>query len=128
MELANLGFFEQLGHPQFWVAVVQIIIVDILLAGDNAGFRPRPGASRSSDAIPLSRKRRHHNRTVAGVIPSVAATAVGPVPSAARSTILLRSTTRDGCVRLLAQRSSCVRSPGGSAQPRPGSLKSRSYF
>jgi YjbE family integral membrane protein len=36
MELANLGFFEQLGHPQFWVAVVQIIIVDILLAGDNA--------------------------------------------------------------------------------------------
>jgi len=36
MELANLGFFEQLSHPQFWVAVVQIIIVDILLAGDNA--------------------------------------------------------------------------------------------
>ena len=36
MELANLGFFEQLTHAQFWVAVVQIIIVDILLAGDNA--------------------------------------------------------------------------------------------
>ena len=36
MELANLGFFEQLSHPQFWVAVVQIIIVDLLLAGDNA--------------------------------------------------------------------------------------------
>jgi YjbE family integral membrane protein len=34
--LANLGFIEQLSHPQFWVAVVQIIIVDILLAGDNA--------------------------------------------------------------------------------------------
>ena len=34
--LANLGFIEQLTHPQFWVAVVQIIIVDILLAGDNA--------------------------------------------------------------------------------------------
>ncbi|MBN8478341.1 MAG: TerC family protein [Burkholderiales bacterium] len=36
MELAGLGFLEQLAHPQFWVAVVQIIIVDILLAGDNA--------------------------------------------------------------------------------------------
>ena len=34
--LANLGLVEQLTHPQFWVAVVQIIIVDILLAGDNA--------------------------------------------------------------------------------------------
>jgi YjbE family integral membrane protein len=34
--LANLGFFEQLGHPLFWAAVVQIIIIDILLAGDNA--------------------------------------------------------------------------------------------
>ena len=27
---------EQLATPQFWVAVVQIIIIDILLAGDNA--------------------------------------------------------------------------------------------
>jgi YjbE family integral membrane protein len=36
MELANLGFFEQLTHAGFWVAVVQIIIIDILLAGDNA--------------------------------------------------------------------------------------------
>ena len=36
MELANLGFFEQLTHAKFWVAVLQIIIIDILLAGDNA--------------------------------------------------------------------------------------------
>ena len=36
MELASLGFFEQLSYPQFWVAVVQIILIDILLAGDNA--------------------------------------------------------------------------------------------
>jgi YjbE family integral membrane protein len=28
--------FEQLATPQFWVAVGQIIIIDILLAGDNA--------------------------------------------------------------------------------------------
>jgi YjbE family integral membrane protein len=34
--LANLGFVEQLTHPLFWAAVVQIIIIDILLAGDNA--------------------------------------------------------------------------------------------
>ncbi len=34
--LANMGFIEQLTTPAFWVAVVQIIIVDILLAGDNA--------------------------------------------------------------------------------------------
>jgi YjbE family integral membrane protein len=27
---------EQLATPQFWVAVVQIIVIDILLAGDNA--------------------------------------------------------------------------------------------
>lgn len=34
--LANLGFVEQLSYPQFWVAVTQIILIDILLAGDNA--------------------------------------------------------------------------------------------
>ena len=27
---------EQLATPQFWVAVVQIIVIDILLSGDNA--------------------------------------------------------------------------------------------
>jgi YjbE family integral membrane protein len=36
MELAELGFIEQLSYPQFWVAVLQIILIDILLAGDNA--------------------------------------------------------------------------------------------
>ena len=36
MELAGLGFWEQLTHTAFWVAVVQIIVIDILLAGDNA--------------------------------------------------------------------------------------------
>jgi YjbE family integral membrane protein len=36
MELAGLGFWEQLTHASFWVAVVQIIVIDILLAGDNA--------------------------------------------------------------------------------------------
>jgi len=36
MELAGLGFWEQLTHAGFWVAVVQIIVIDILLAGDNA--------------------------------------------------------------------------------------------
>jgi len=36
MELAGLGFWEQMTHGGFWVAVVQIIVIDILLAGDNA--------------------------------------------------------------------------------------------
>jgi len=36
MELQGLGFWEQLTHTAFWVAVVQIIVIDILLAGDNA--------------------------------------------------------------------------------------------
>jgi YjbE family integral membrane protein len=36
MELAGLGFWEQMTHTAFWVAVVQIIVIDILLAGDNA--------------------------------------------------------------------------------------------
>ena len=36
MELAGLGFWEQMTHTGFWVAVVQIIVIDILLAGDNA--------------------------------------------------------------------------------------------
>ena len=35
-ELASLGFLEQLTHAGFWAAVLQIIIIDILLAGDNA--------------------------------------------------------------------------------------------
>jgi len=36
MELAQLGIWEQLTHAGFWVAVVQIIVIDLLLAGDNA--------------------------------------------------------------------------------------------
>jgi YjbE family integral membrane protein len=36
MELQGLGFWEQMTHGAFWVAVVQIIVIDILLAGDNA--------------------------------------------------------------------------------------------
>jgi len=36
MELQGLGFWEQMTYTAFWVAVVQIIVIDILLAGDNA--------------------------------------------------------------------------------------------
>lgn len=81
-----------------------------ITAGAIDGLRPRPDASFTSASTPPDSNRRSHNDAVFTVVPSLRAIRDGGRPSAARSTIRLRITTRAAEVRLRAHFNSPARS------------------
>src|SRR5437588_176757 len=97
-----------------WVALrgfsrIVLSITLCTLAGVIVGVRPGRGASFSRAASPPSRKRLRQRADFSGVMLNSRAISLSCIPSAARSTMRARSTTRDGRERARARCSNCSR-------------------